>query len=178
MVARGAEPKPVKKKSMRAERNRRMSVGPASAKPPLSGEGQHESPVSILRDAGGVFSSTGANGSRDNTCNGAERRGGKIADIRFAGSYPQACSQIRRSALRRDRPQFRCRHAAPAADADERRRTGAGHRRVPQGTALLRVRRNPRPPARPLLPALGRTPFQVFDGSLFREPEQSAAYAS
>jgi hypothetical protein len=70
MVARGAEPKPVKKMSMRAERNRRMSVGPASAKPPLSGEGQHESPVSILRDAGGVFSSTGANGSRDNTCNG------------------------------------------------------------------------------------------------------------
>jgi len=70
MVARGAEPKPVKKSRCGRNEIAACRLDTASAKPPLSGEGQHESPVSILRDAGGVFSSTGANGSRDNTCNG------------------------------------------------------------------------------------------------------------
>ncbi len=80
---------------------------------------------------------------------GANDRGGEFAVIRFAGPHPQAGSPIRRSALRRDRSQLRRRHAAPAADADERRRAGAGHRRVPETAAVERIRRDPRPPARP-----------------------------
>ena len=85
---------------------------------------------------------------------GAATRGEDIADNRSAGPYPPARSQIRRRPLRRDRPQFRCRHAAPAPDADERRRAGAGHRRVPQGGTFEQVRCNSRPPARPLLAAV------------------------
>lgn len=156
MVSRGAEPEPVKKNRCEAERNRRAAVGIASAKPPLSGEGPARKPRQYPPRCWRGFCSTGANGQQRTTAaSGAEDRGGRIADIRFACPDPPARSRIRRSTLRRDRPQFRCRRAAPAADADERRRAGAGHRRVPQGTALLRVRRDPRPAARSLLPPLG-----------------------
>ncbi len=175
MVARRARNRPQQKRSIQPERNRRPGIASSSAgASAIRVEATARSPVSISAMLAGFSVSREQMAADHDCCQRGERPRRRVC--RYPLCWPESAGWFPDPTISTTMRSFaasvsgRC----PPADADERRRAGAGDRRVPERAAVERIRRDPRPPARPLFSALSFLRISSAFPGKSTEPEMRA----